>query len=231
MESVSIILKAFFFITTVLAVWQFYRATNKSNFFLLIAFVWMAIQYLLGRTDFYENERTMPPRFILLIFPPVVLIITLFLTNAGKKFIDGLHLKELTLLHTIRIPVEIILYYLFIAKVIPIIMTFEGWNFDILAGISAIFIFYVGFVVSKISKRILLLWNIISLGLLINIIVIAILSAKTNFQQFGFEQPNIAIAHFPFNWLPSVIVPLVLFSHLASLRQIIKSISTKLPNK
>ena len=65
------------------------------------------------------------------------------------------------------------------------------------------------------------IWNFISLGLLLNIIFIAILSAKTPLQQFAFDQPNIAIGHFPFNWLPSIIVPIVLLSHLATIRQLI----------
>jgi hypothetical protein len=221
MEKVSTILDVFFILTTILGVWQFYRASNKSKKFLLIVFIWMTIQFLLGRTNFYDNETTIPPRFILLIFPGFVLIILFFLSVGGRKFIDSLSLKQLTLLHTIRIPVEIALYYLFIVEAIPQIMTFEGRNFDIVAGLTAPFIFYFGFIKNKISDRLLIVWNVISLGLLVNIIVIALLSAKNPLQQFAFDQPNIAIGHFPFNWLPSVIVPLVLFSHLTSLRQLI----------
>ncbi len=222
MEKISIILNVFFILTTILAVWQFYKSSNKSNVFLIIVIVWMIVQFLLGRTSFYENQTTMPPRFILLIFPPFAIIIIMFLTVKGRKFIDSLNLKCLTLLHTIRIPVEIALYFLFVAKVIPQIMIFEGRNFDIIAGLTAPFIFYFGFIKNRISDRLLIVWNILSLALLINIIVIALFSAKTQFQQFAFDQPNIAVAYFPFNWLPSVIVPLVLFSHVTILRQILR---------
>ncbi len=221
MEKVSTILDVFFILITILVVWQFYRASNKSKKFLLIVFIWMTLQFFLGRTNFYDNENAIPPRFILLIIPAFALTIFLFLTVGGRNFIDSLNLKQLTLLHTIRIPVEIALYYLFIAKVIPQIMTFEGRNFDIVAGLTAPFIFYFGFIKNKISDKLLIVWNVISLSLLVNIIIIAFLSAKTPLQQFAFDQPNIALGHFPFNWLPSVIVPLVLFSHLTSLRQLI----------
>ena len=223
MEKVSSILNVFFILITILAVWQFYRATNKSTLFLIIVVVIMTVQFFLGKSDFYDNATAIPPRFIFLIFPAFVLIIILFLTNGGKKFIDNLKLKHLILLHTIRIPVEIGLYYLFVAKTIPQIMTFEGWNFDIVAGLTAPFIFYFGFIKNKISDRLLIVWNVLSLILLINIIVIALLSANTPLQKLAFDQPNIALGHFPFNWLPSIIVPLVLFSHLTSLRQIIMS--------
>ena len=221
MEKVSAILNVFFILTTILAVWQFYRATNKSKIFLIIVIVIMSVQFLLGKSDFYDNATAIFPRFIFLILPAFVLIIILFLTNSGRKFIDHLKLKHLLLLHTIRIPVELALYCLFIAKTIPQIMTFEGRNFDIIAGLTAPIIFYFGFIKNKISDRLLIIWNVLSLVLLINIIVIALLSANTPLQQFAFDQPNIALGHFPFNWLPSIIVPLVLFSHITSLRQII----------
>jgi hypothetical protein len=220
MEHVTMALKAAFIITTLLAVYLFYRARNQSRAFLLLALIWMAIQLCLGLAGFYQNQSTTPPRFILLILPPFLLIAGMLLTSKGRKFMDGLNLKQLTLLHTIRIPVEIVLYYLFIAKVIPKIMTFEGSNFDIISGLTAPLIYYLGFTAKKFSNSITIIWNVLCLGLLINIIILAIFSTKTSFQQFGFDQPNIAITHFPFNWLASVIVPLVLFSHVATLRKV-----------
>ena len=96
-------------------------------------------------------------------------------------------------------------------------MTFEGYNFDILSGISAPIIY---FAFNKISKNMLVVWNIICLGLLINIVTIAILSVPTPFQKLGFEQPNLGVTYFPFVWLPGVVVPLVFLSHLASIRKL-----------
>jgi hypothetical protein len=221
MEQVATTLQIIFIVITLLTVLQFYRATNKSKIFLVIIFIWMAVQLLLGLTNFYTNGFTMPPRFALLIVPPLIFTIFMFATAAGKQFTDSLNTKQLTLLHAVRVPVEIVLYFLFIAKTIPQIMTFEGRNFDILAGITAPVIYYFGFVKSNLSKPFLIIWNLICLGLLFNIVTLAILSAATPFQQFGFNQPNIAIAQFPFNWLASVVVPIVLFSHLATLRQLI----------
>jgi hypothetical protein len=105
-------------------------------------------------------------------------------------------------------------------------MTFEGRNLDIISGITAPVIYYFGFVKKKIGRTVLILWNLICLGLLVNIVTIAILSAPFTFQRFGFDQPNFAILLFPFVWLPGIIVPLVLFSHLAMLRQLL--IKTKI---
>ena len=222
MEQVSTTLKVAFIAITLLTVWQFYVASQKSKLFLIIISLWMTAQMALGLTNFYENESTIPSRFVLLIVPAIVLIVIIFATKTGKIFVNNLSIKELTLLHTIRIPVEIVLYYLFAAKAIPQVMTFDGRNFDIVAGMTAPIVFYWGFVKNKLSNTVLIIWNLVCLGLLANIVIIALLSAKTPFQQFAFEQPNIAVGYFPFNWLPSVVVPIVLFAHLATLKQLVK---------
>ena len=60
------------------------------------------------------------------------------------------------------------------------------------------------------------------LATFINIVVNAILSAPFTFQQFAFDQPNVAVLYFPFVWLPCFIVPVVLFSHLVLIRQLLK---------
>jgi len=90
---------------------------------------------------------------------------------------------------------------------------------------------FFGLIKNKFSNHIIIIWNILGLGLLLNIVMLAILSAKTPFQQFAFEQPNIAVAYFPFNWLPSVVVPLVLFSHLVTLKQLININKTNTAHK
>ena len=212
-----------FILTTLLTVAFFYFASKKSIITLVILLVWLLVQMLIGLTDFYTDSYSLPPRFLVLILPPVIFIILLFTIKKVKDYIDNLDLKMLTLLHIVRTPVELVLLWLFVYKAVPELMTFEGRNFDILSGITAPFIFYFGFVKQNMNKKIILIWNFICLGLLINIVVNAILSAPFPFQQFAFEQPNIAVLHFPFNWLPACVVPLVLFSHLVVIRQLMKS--------
>ena len=145
------------------------------------------------------------PRFQLLLLPPLFIILFLFNTKNGRVFIDNLDLKTLTIIQIVRLTIEVVLYWLFFAKAVPQLMTFEGRNFDIIVGISATIIYYFGFVKTTLNKSILLVWNILCLGLLINIVVNGLLSSPSPFQQFGFEQPNIAILHFPFMFLPACI--------------------------
>lgn len=210
-----------FGLTVLFAIVLFYKAANYSKTFLTAILIWVVFQIVVTLSGFYKIANTFPPRFGLLIIPPLILTIIKFNTKKGKQFIDGLNIKTLTLVHTLRIPVELVLYWLFIHKAVPELMTFEGRNFDIFSGLSAPFIYYFGFVKKLLSRNILLLWNFICLALLFNIAFNAILSLPSAFQQFAFDQPNIAILQFPFVLLPSVLVPLVLFAHLASIRQLL----------
>lgn len=204
-----------------LTVGLFYKASNNSKTTLIIILTWVSLQAILGLSGFYKVTDTIPPRFLLLVLPPVLFIIGFFATSNGRQFLDSFDAKTLTLLHTFTVPVEIVLFLLFIHKAVPGLMTFEGRNFDILAGMTAPVIFYFGFIRKRLDRKIVLMWNFICLGLLLNIVVNAFLSAPFPFQKFAFDQPNIAVLYFPFNWLPSCVVPLVLLSHLATIRQLL----------
>lgn len=174
------------------------------------------------------------PLFIPLIFGLTTALVLLLLfwilknshspnvTQLSSKIIFGLAAWPLlTYLHTIRIPVEFVLYWLFLSQAVPELMTFAGRNFDIIAGITAPIIAYFGLKKHKIPKTVVLIWHFICLGLLLHIVVNAFLSAPSSVQKFAFDQPNIAILYFPFSGLPTFIVPVVLFCHLAAIRQLL----------
>lgn len=192
--------------------------------------MWLAIQTVLTLKNIYKSDTsTFPPKIILTgILPTILTIVLLFLTSKGRQFIDSLPLKNLTYLNIVRIPVEIILFWLFLNKAIPELMTFEGRNFDIFAGITAPLVAYFGLTKTKLKRQSILIWNFICLGLLVNIVVNALFSVPSPIQKFAFDKPNIAILYFPFSWLPTFIVPIVLFGHLTSIRQLMKfKIETK----
>jgi len=223
MENIPSYISIVFILTTFLTIGIFYKTTNDSKTTFIILLSWIVLQAIIALSGFYTITNTLPPRFLLLVLPPMFFIVGLFTTKKGKQYIDGLDSKYLILLHTVRIPVELVLFWLFLNKAVPELMTFEGRNFDILSGISAFVIFYFGYYKKQMHKNILLLWNFLCLGLLINIVVNAVLSSPVPFQQFAFDQPNIAVLYFPFIWLPSCIVPLVLLSHLVVIRRLVKN--------
>jgi hypothetical protein len=217
-----------FAITTLLCVILFVRVVSlsKSHDNLVVPIslglvLWMGILMLASLNGFYIISSDGFPKIILGFAPTLITIAALFATNRGRAFLDSLPLRALTWIHVVRIPVEIALYILFLRQLVPELMTFAGRNFDIIGGITAPLI--IAFIDWKQPKKrgILLTWNILVLGFLLFIIVNALLSAPLSFQQFGFDQPNVAIAYFPMIWLPGVVVPIVLLSHLTAIRRLL----------
>ncbi len=189
---------------------------------ILLSF-WLALTGILAQNGFFLQFSNMPPRFLIAILPPFFIILLTIALPSWRNTVRQIPITSLTYLHIVRVPVEIFIWWVFLEGYMPEIMTFEGKNLDIIMGISAPFaaIFLVGF---KAKNRYGAIgWNIIGLLLLTNVVAHAILSTPFPFQQFGFEQPNVAVFYFPYIWLPAFIVPAVLFCHVASLVQLLKN--------
>ena len=182
----------------------------------------MLLTGYLATTDFYRYSEAIPPRVVVFAVLPSMLFIGLFF-GVFRGFIGKLPLKTLTLLHVVRIPVELVLLCLYKAGQVPVYMTFEGWNFDILSGITAVLVYFLAFRNGKVNRWLLTVWNLLALGLLANIVTIAVLSFRSPMQKLAFDQPNVGVTYLPFIWLPAIVVPAVLFSHIAALYQLVIS--------
>ena len=148
-------------------------AARSSGIFLLM---YLAIQGALAYFGFYLVFDSIPPRFIYAVGPAWLVIILLFALPM-RESLRLLPLEDLTFLHVVRIPVEIGLWMLYGAGQVPQLMTFEGINYDILAGISAPVIAWYCFRTREWPGRVALIWNFVSLGLVLNIVIRAVLSA------------------------------------------------------
>lgn len=182
---------------------------------------WIFFTASASLSGFYADSSSIPPRVFLFGAFPALLTIIVYFIFFRRNFIELLPLKILTLLSIVRIPVEFVIFWLYQNGQMPQVMTFTGQNFDILSGIAAPIIVLLAFRKNQINRPLLIIWNIAGIILLANIVTTAVLAIPSPFQQIAFDQPNRAVFFFPFIWLPAIIVPIVLFSHLASLWQLI----------
>lgn len=100
-------------------------------------------------------------------------------------------------------------------------MTFKGYNYDILIGISAPVVAIMFFILKKMNRKVYLIWNILGLISVLAVVIRGIGALPSPLQWWDFTQPNYAVMHFPFIWLPAFIVPIVIFSHLTAIRRMI----------
>jgi hypothetical protein len=150
-----------------------------------------------------------------LVIPFVVIIVFTFSKKTGN-LLSSIPTKSIAQLQVFRVFVELLLWALAIQNLLPVQMTFEGRNFDILSGLTAPL---AAMFLSR-SKWGLAIWNVACLGLLINIVTIAILSMPTSLRIFNNEPDNTIVAEFPFILLPGMLVPLAYGLSLLSLRQV-----------
>jgi hypothetical protein len=196
------------------------RGISKRSVFdwiVIIVLAWCLFTARSASAGMYSDFNALPPTFIIVILIPLVLIIWATSTTRAREIFSAIPPERILFIQSFRILVEVFLWMLFVENVIPVQMTFEGQNFDILAGITGP---VMGLIIQrKRSRSLLVVWNLICLALLINIVAVSILSAPLPFRVFMNEPANTFVTKFPFIWLPAVLVPLAYTLHIISLRQ------------
>jgi len=215
-----------FMLGVLLAVLFLFFYQERSKKFLIIAVLWSVLHSGLALAGFYHHTESFPPRFTMVILPAMVLILVGLIRGQKVQQNAGVRTYKTTLIHTVRILVEVVLYQLYLCEAVPKLMTFEGRNFDILVGITAPIIFWL-YLRKRIGKKALLVWNCIGLCFVLFIFFNGILSARLPFQQFAFSQPNIAVEYFPYILLPAVIVPVVIYTHISDIMYLLKDITAE----
>jgi hypothetical protein len=118
----------------------------------------------------------------------------------------------------VRVVIEILLWQLHGLGLVPVQMTFEGRNFDVLIGAAAPVVAAL-VAQERINPWGVIVWNAVGLLSLLNIVVVSALSVPGPMQVFTAEPGNRIVLSVPWVWLPAIIVPSVIFIHVVSIRQ------------
>lgn len=186
----------------------------------LLALGWVVLIGALAVSGFFKDVSQLPPRPVvaMLLWLPVVLGLTY--TKAFRRLALSTPPQWLIYFQSFRIAVELLLFLAFVRGLLPVQMTFEGRNFDILSGVLAL---GVGLMVAKRSRgwrTAAAVYNVIGLVLLVNVLVIALLSMPTPLRYFMNEPAITVVGQFPFIYLPTVLVVFAYSFHILSLRQL-----------
>ena len=184
---------------------------------ILVALItWASVISGLALSGFLQNFSVFPPRLMIVLAIPLLTMIVLMFSSSVKELLLLIPPQNIIRLQVFRVFVELMLWMLFLQNALPVQMSFEGRNFDVLAGLTAPFAAY--FLVR--FRVVLIIWNFLSLGLLINIVTIAILSLPSPIRYFMNEPANTIVTYFPYVLLPGLLVPLAYGLHFLSLRQL-----------
>ncbi len=212
---------ALLFIITLHRAGERFESKRTSLRWLAIAFVltvvWLGSSTLIARSGVLTEFDRRPPPFLLLAMTFSVATLILAFSPVGTRLINGIGIGWLIGFQAFRIPVELWLHELYQQGVIPVQMTYEGRNFDIVTGILAL-VLGLWAIFRQPPRLLIWLFNLAGFALLINIVGVAILSAPTPYRRFFNEPANTFVAYWPYVWLPAFLVQAAWFGHLLVFR-------------
>jgi hypothetical protein len=191
-------------------------AKRRSMVVALSACAWMTATWIAAETGVLRRWDAMPPPFALLVLAVVALAFLTAFSAYGHRLAIGVPLWTLVVIQGFRFPLELAMHAMYVRGIMPEQMSYSGRNFDVLTGVAALI---VGPLCrsSRKARSLVATWNVIGLGLLTNVVVIAILSTP-RFHYFGTDRLNIWVTYPPFVWLPAIMVPFALAGHLVIFR-------------
>lgn len=216
MNSPSLLLTLVFGLYTALVAGLAARAVRSG--WLLAG--WLVITGGLAASGVLLSFDSFPPPVLRLVMPTLLITAVACLSSLGRCWVERWSLAGLVAFQAFRLPLELIMHEAAREGVMPPQMTFTGRNWDILTGLLAVPLAYL-LARGKVSPGLVWLWNALGLGLLVNVVTVAILSVPGPFRHFMDEPANVWIAHAPFIWLPTVLVPFALAGHLLVARKLL----------
>ena len=158
--------------------------------------------------------------------PPMVLWFMAVLGTAtvaalgpfGKRVAAGLPFGALITFQAFRLPLELVMHQAAEDGLMPTVMSFEGYNFDILSGLGAAVVGPLAWL-GKAPRWLLVAWNALGMALLFAIALIATLASPV-IRAFGDDQLNVWVTRFPYCWM-AVMVAAALFGHLLVARKLL----------
>jgi hypothetical protein len=165
------------------------------------------------------RAQTLPPPLALFMLSSLIVAVSAAFSRLGSRLIEGLPIAALVGVQAFRLPLELVLHRWHAEGVIPVQMTYQGFNFDILTGISALLVCaWSTFRKTPPSRALVVTWNVFGILLLANVMTIAVLSSPLPIRAFTTGVPVLLAFYFPYGWIIPFCVGGALFGHLVVFR-------------
>ena len=194
------------------------RARRDAATAAACAVAWLGLTSTLaatGRLSFTSR----PPTIGIVMVAGLIIALAVSLSPLGRRIATGVPIAALVASQAFRLPLELTLHRAYIEGLMPVQMSYSGFNLDILTGLFAI---VVAMLVARNPRSLVAvrIWNTAGIVLLANIVTIALLSTPTPIRVFHNEPANEWIAHAPWIWLPTVFVVTAVIGHVLVLRRL-----------
>lgn len=190
------------------------------------ALSWLAFTATLANLGVLAQWSARPPRVAWLPIVLFTLFVLMSRTRQARTLIENTPAAWPVALQSFRVVVELCLFALHQDGRAPIQVTFEGRNFDFLAGVTAPLVAWAIYTRGSQAwvRTLVLVWNLVGLGLLANVVFTAATSVPGPMQLDWPGGSFEAIASWPVVWIPAFLAPMAVFLHVVSLRQTFSSL-------
>lgn len=176
----------------------------------------MVFEYRLAQSGLLAQWERRPP--VLMVMMVAILVATVWFSRS-RRF-NRIPLAAIVGVQAFRLPLELVMHRAYEDGLMPVQMSYSGYNLDILSGATAIVAAGMLTWRKQAPRWLVVGWNILGSALLVNIVTIAVASTPV-FAAFGRGAAlNTWVAHPPYVWLPGVLVPAALLGHLLVWRRI-----------
>jgi hypothetical protein len=229
-EQVSPAVSVLFILTTFAAVGILLQSlkrygleTAPSRILVFLLPLWLLFQGIVSKGGLYAGGPNGSVLLVLAGILPALAFVLIFVFAFRQTYVGSVSLRFLLLIQTVRIPVAIGLYLLYREGLVSSDVTFIGYNFDILAGVTGLLLFAASRNGGHVSPISLWFLNLVGLVLLFAGVAAAAFTSSAQVGQLQIAQGNVGLYHFPVVWLATVILPIIFFAHVASLTQLLDS--------
>jgi len=190
--------------------------------------LWMAVTAAIALSGVLGRFERRPPPLVIWFASTIVLTIALGWSPFGRRFADRLPFVALIGFQAFRLPLELVMHRAAVAGIMPNVMSYSGYNFDIVSGATALPLALYA-LRRPLPRWLIAAWNVTGQLLLFAIIVIAF-AATPVFRAFGDDQVNVWVTQFPYCWI-AVMVASALFGHIVVLRKLLAEARARVPER
>lgn len=187
------------------------------------ATLWVGLTGLLALSGRLADVDARPP--LLAILMPAVIVIGLLLgrSRAAGSLASQMGLPALVGLQAFRLPLEITMHHAGSVGLMPVELSWSGYNFDVVSGALAVAVVVVAGVGVGV-RPLVWLWNVVGILALVAIVVIAVASSPM-LRAFGDDPAHVNwwVTRVPYVWLPAVLVVVAIAGHVVVTRALILS--------
>lgn len=182
--------------------------------------LWLLILAVAARLHLFHQTNNILPKLLWVLLPGTFLIGVLISSKSFSSVLRMIPAAWMVKVQAFRVGTELALWLGYKGGFVPLQMTFEWLNQDIIVGLTALLAGQL-FFERKLLKFQAIVWNFFGILLTINFLWLAFTSMPTKWQLFFVTPHNTILGETPFVWILGFSVPFALAMHIFCIKRLL----------